>query len=184
MYGLEEKKSLIVIAVTGGIAAYRTCELVRSLVKQEQTVQVIMTENATRFIGPVTFEGLTDREVFAGKWDEGMVHIRMKNMAKVFAVVPATANIIGKFASGIADELVSTTYMAALGSGCPVIVAPSMNPGMYASPAVQRNLNLLKGDGVTVVDPAEGAAVCGDEGRGKMAEIGKIEEIILKLSNV
>lgn len=181
MYSKDRKGSVIVIAVTGGIAAYRTCELVRSLVKRGEQVQVIMTENALNFIGKATFEGLTDRPVYAGKWDEGMIHIHLKNQARVFAVVPATANSIGKFAGGIGDDIVSTTYLA-MTNVCPILIAPSMNPAMYESQAVQRNLSFLQESKVHIIDPSEGLAVCGDEGKGKMAPVEQIEEQIIALA--
>ncbi len=181
MYESDKKNSLIILAVTGGIAAYRTCDLVRSLVKQGESVQVLMTENATKFVGTTTFEALTDRPVYSGNWDSGMIHIRMKNMARIFAVVPATANTIGKFASGIADDIVSTTYMVAVGHKIPVMIAPSMNPGMYMSPAVVRNIKTLQSDGVVIQDPSTGAAVCGDEGKGKMASVNDIENAIMNI---
>jgi phosphopantothenoylcysteine decarboxylase/phosphopantothenoylcysteine decarboxylase/phosphopantothenate--cysteine ligase len=162
----------ILIAVTGSIAAYRTCDLVRSLVKQGYPVRVLLTKNATRFVGPVTFQALTGHNVYSEEWEAGMVHIDLKNLAAVFAIVPATANIVGKMANGIADDIVSSTYLAA---PCPVYVAPSMNPGMYASAAVQRNLRQLREDGVYIIDPGDGEVVCGDTGQGKMADIGVIE---------
>ncbi len=162
----------ILIAVSGSIAAYRTCDLVRSLVKQGYPVRVILTENAARFVGPVTFQALTGHNVYTSEWEAGMVHIDLKNLAAVFAVVPATANMIGKMANGIADDIVSSTYLAAT---CPVYVAPSMNPGMYSSKAVQRNLRTLSEDGVRLIDPGEGEVICGDTGQGKMADITAIE---------
>ncbi len=173
MFGKGEERDQIIVAVTGSIAAYRTCDVVRKLVQESFSVQVIMTQNATRFVGEVTYEGITDRPVYAGSWDNGMVHIHLKNRARLFAVIPATANIIGKFAAGIADDIVSTTYLAAMGT-CPVIVAPAMNPGMYSSAPVQRNLKILASDGVVVLDPAEGEAVCGDMGKGKLASVESI----------
>ena len=167
----------ILIAVTGGIAAYRTCELVRNLTKKGFPVRVIMTENAERFVGRLTFQALTGSPVYVASWEEGMVHIDMKNLAAVFGVVPATADIIGKFANGIADDLVSSTYLAAT---CPVVIAPSMNPGMYESRAVQRNLKTLREDGAIIVDPGEGEVVCGDEGRGKLATLDEIEARLIR----
>ena len=171
------KDKSILIAVTGSIAAFRTCELIRNLTKAGHDVRVLMTENAERFVGRVTFQALTGHTVYVSSWDEGMVHIDLKNMAGVFDVVPATANIIGKFAAGIADDVVSSTYLAVT---CPVVLAPAMNPGMYNSPAVQRNLATLQADGVVLVDPAEGEVVCGDVGRGKIAGLPTIEAAILK----
>ncbi len=168
----------IIIAVTGSIAAYKTCELVRSLTKQGFPVRVIMTENATKFVGRITFEALTGHPVRIDEYDTGMAHIDIKNLASVLAVVPASANIIGKMANGIADDLVTSTYLA---NTSPVIVAPSMNPGMYSHKAVQRNLKLLTEDGVHIVSPESGIVVCGDEGYGKLASIEVIEKKIIEL---
>jgi phosphopantothenoylcysteine decarboxylase len=168
----------IVIAVTGSIAAYKTCELVRNLTKEGFPVRVIMTAHATEFVGRITFEALTGKPVRIHEYDTGMAHIELKNIASVFAVVPATANIIGKFANGIADDLVTSTYLA---STCPILLAPAMNPGMYASPAVQRNLQILEKDGVVILDPSSGFVVCGDEGQGKLADIASIQSKILEL---
>jgi len=168
----------ILIAVTGSIAAYRACELTRNLVKDGYPVQVIMTEGAEKFVGKITFLALSGKPVYKSDWEEGMLHIELKNKAAVMAVVPATANIIGKFAGGIADDLVSSTYLAA---GCPVVVAPAMNPNMYNSPAVQRNLKQLKEDGVLVLDPQNGEVVCGDVGQGKLAQISVIEKTLKEL---
>lgn len=175
---MNEKR--IVLGITGSIAAYRTCEVARNLQKQNIPVQVVMTENAARFVGPITFEALTDRPVYVGKWDEGMVHIQLKNMATVYGVIPATANILAKFASGIADDIVTTTYAVAA-NVCPVVVAPSMNPNMYSSAPVQRNLKQLQADGVIILDSAEGEAVCGDVGKGKMADTALVEKTLIEL---
>ncbi|HRG45419.1 MAG TPA: phosphopantothenoylcysteine decarboxylase [Leptospiraceae bacterium] len=168
----------IVIAVTGSIAAYKTCELVRNLTKEGFPVRVIMTLHATEFIGRITFEALSGRPVRINEYDTGMAHIELKNIASVFAVVPATANIIGKFANGIADDLVTSTYLA---STCPILIAPAMNPGMYTSPAVTRNLQTLEKDGVQILDPSSGVVVCGDAGQGKLADISLIQNKIIEL---
>jgi len=168
----------IIIAVTGSIAAYKSCELVRNLTKKGFPVRVIMTKNATQFIGKITFEALTGKPVRIDEYDTGMAHIEIKNLASVFAVVPASANIIGKLANGIADDLVTSTYLA---NTSPVLIAPSMNPGMYMHQAVQRNLQILKNDGASIVSPDKGVVVCGDEGYGKLASIDVIEEEIIKL---
>jgi len=169
-------KKRIYIAVTGGIAAYKACELVRNLTKQKLPVSVLMTEHATRFVGAVTFEALSGHPVYTSQYDTGMAHIEIKNSAALFAVVPATANAIGKFANGIADDLVSSTYLALQ---CPVVIAPAMNPGMLAHPAVRRNLEQLKNDGAIIIDPESGEVVCGDEGQGKLAAIAEIEKVII-----
>ncbi|RHX82053.1 phosphopantothenoylcysteine decarboxylase [Leptospira yasudae] len=166
----------ILIAVSGSIAAYKACELVRNLTKEGYPVSVIMTAHATEFIGPITFEAMTGKKVRIDEYEQGMAHIDAKNSAAVIAVVPATANIIGKMANGIADDLVTSTYLAA---NCPVIVAPAMNPFMYSHSAVQRNLKRLAEDGVILADPSEGVVVCGDEGYGKLADISVIQKLIL-----
>ncbi len=168
----------IVIAVTGSIAAYKTCDLVRSLTKKGFPVRVIMTENATHFVGRITFEALTGKPVRIHEYDTGMAHIEIKKIASVFAVVPASANIIGKMANGIADDLVTSTYLA---NTSPTLIAPSMNPGMYLHKAVQRNLEILSKDGVHIVSPEKGVVVCGDEGYGKLASIDVIEQEIITL---
>ncbi len=168
----------LVIGVTGSIAAYRACDLIRSLTKKNISVHVCMTEGAEQFVGKVTFEALTGNPVYRDQWASGMPHIELKRIGKLLAIVPATANIIGKLANGIADDLLTSTYLAHTG---PVLIAPSMNPGMYASKAVQRNLFRLRDDGVHIIDPANGEAVCGDEGQGKLASIEQIETRIMEL---
>jgi len=168
----------IVIAVTGSIAAYKTCELVRNLKKEGLPVRVIMSPNATKFVGKITFEALSENPVLVEEFDSGMPHIETKNVASVFAVVPATANTIGKMATGIADDLVTSTYLA---STCPVVIAPAMNPGMYSKKIVQRNIEVLKKDGVTVIDSQKGVVICGDEGYGKMADILEIQKVLVEL---
>ncbi|EKR84434.1 phosphopantothenoylcysteine decarboxylase [Leptospira interrogans] len=175
---MSNLKKEILVAVSGSIAVYKTCELVRNLTKEGYPVSVIMTANATKFVGPITFEALTGKKVRVDEYEQGMAHIDAKNSASVIAIVPATANIIGKMANGIADDLVTSTYLAA---NCPVVIAPAMNPFMYAHPAVQRNLKRLIEDGVTLADPSEGVVVCGDEGYGKLAEISIIQKMILDL---
>ncbi|MCB1176144.1 MAG: phosphopantothenoylcysteine decarboxylase [Leptospiraceae bacterium] len=168
----------IVIAVTGSIAAYKTCDLVRNLKKKGYPVRVIMTEHALHFVGKITFEALTDQVVKIDEYETGMAHIEAKRSAAILAVVPATANIIGKMANGIADDLVTSTYLAAT---CPVLIAPAMNPGMYNSKPVQRNLKILEEDGITIMDPSSGVVICGDEGKGKLAAI---EDIQLKIEEI
>ncbi len=171
--------SLILVGVTGSIAAYKSCDLVRSLVKQGYSVQVLMTKNAERFVSKLTFQALSNRQVFSSEWEEGMVHINMKNIAGFYVICPASANCIGKFANGIADDIISSTYLAI---NCPVILGPAMNPGMYTSAAVQRNLQRLEEDGVHIIKPSHGKVVCGDTGQGKMAPIEEIETTLLNIA--
>lgn len=175
---MTESETSIVIAVTGSISAYRTCELVRNIKKLGFPVRVIMTKNSLQFVGKSTFEALTDKPVLTDEFESYMAHIEIKRIASVFAIVPATANTIGKMANGIADDLVTSTYLAIQ---CPVLIAPAMNPGMYASKPVQRNMKLLREDGVEIIDPAFGLVVCGDEGQGKLADIQVIQERILEI---
>ncbi|HMV81305.1 MAG TPA: flavoprotein [Leptospiraceae bacterium] len=177
---MELNEKQILIGVTGSIAAYKACELVRNLKKEGFPVRVVMTENALNFVGRTTFEALTDLPVYSSEYGGGMPHIELKNTAAVFAIVPATANIIGKMANGIADDLLSSLYLAAV---CPVIAAPAMNPGMYSHPAVQRNIQQIRKDGVEVIEPDDGTVVCGDTGKGKLAEIPIIQKRIIEVFN-
>ncbi len=175
---LKDKE--ILIGVTGSIAAYKACELVRNLKKEGFPVRVVMTENALNFVGRTTFEALTDLPVYSSEFGGGMPHIELKNSAAVLAIVPATADIIGKMANGIADDLLSSLYLASV---CPVIAAPAMNPGMYSHPAVQRNILQIRNDGVEVIEPDDGIVVCGDTGRGKLADILIIQKRIIEVFN-
>ena len=170
-------RNKIIIGVCGGIAVYKTCELVRSLIKQNLPTQIIMTKNATRFISKLTLTELSRCPAYSDEWDEGMLHINIKNQAAVYAVIPATANVIAKMAQGIADDLVTSTYISVQ---CPVIVVPAMNPNMLAHPATQRNIKRLREDGVMIIDPREDEVLCGDFGRGKLAEVAMVAQEIVK----
>ncbi len=169
----------IVLAVTASIAIFRSCELIRSLRKEHHSVRVIMTENATRFISKMNFSVLSEQRAYSSEWEEGMVHIDTKNAMDLYVVCPITANCIGKFANGIADDIVSSTYLAAQ---CPVLIVPAMNPQMYQAAAVQRNIEQLRCDGVHILSPQTAEVICGDYGQGKIAEnteiLKKIHEII------
>jgi phosphopantothenoylcysteine decarboxylase len=173
-------KGDVLIAVTGSIAAYKSCDLVRSLVKSGISTRVIMTPNSTHFVGRITFEALTGKPVLVDEYASGMPHIESKNGIALMAIVPATANTIAKCANGIADDLVSSTYLAA---SCPILVAPAMNPGMWSHPITQRNIQTLIKDGIQILSPQDGIVICGDEGQGKLADITKIEEAIRKILN-
>ena len=170
-------KKTVVMGISASIAAYKSCDLVRSLVKKKYDVHVILTPNAERFVGKVTWQALSGNRAFSSEWEEGMLHIELKNLADIFVVVPATANCIAKLAHGIADDIVSSTYLAL---DCPVLVAPAMNPTMYAAVAVQRNLATLREGGVGIIEAVGGEVLCGDTGQGKMAPIESIEETIEK----
>jgi len=165
------KNKNIVLGVSGGIAAYKSVELLRLLKGEGADVRVIMTANACRFVGPLTFEALAGHPVCTGLFDNhddaSIRHIEWAREADVVVIAPATANIIGKLANGIADDALST-FLLALTS--PIIVCPSMNTHMYQSRPVQRNLELLKGDGYHIVEPAAGDLACGTTGPGRLPE--------------
>lgn len=175
---MHNKKPIVILAICGSIAAYKACELVRLMSSHSIDTHVLMTRNAQRFIGKVTFETLTGNKVFSTEWEEGMMHIEMKNRADLMVVAPATANMIGKLANGIADDVISSTYLA---MQKPVIIAPAMNPGMYNHAAVQRNLTTLKNDGSLIVSPEKGVVICGDDGPGKLASIDDIFSHIMNV---
>jgi phosphopantothenoylcysteine decarboxylase/phosphopantothenate--cysteine ligase len=166
--GLEERK--ILLAVTGGISAYKSAFLVRLLVRAGAVVRVLMTDAATRFVTPLTFEVLSGNpvpmEMFVSRTDAPVEHVDLAVWADAVVIAPATADFIGKVAGGIADDLPSTVVCAAR---CPVWLAPAMNDGMWDNPAVRRNIALLKGDGRHIIEPGEGDLACGTRGAGRMA---------------
>lgn len=172
---------LIVLGVTGCIGAYKACELLRELQKRDLDVQVVMTSNATRFVSAMTFEALSRRPVFIDAFALGsqndIQHISLASSAELMVVAPATANIIGKFAHGIADDALSTLYLA---TTAPVVVAPAMNVEMLRHPAVQENLRVLRTHGVEVIDPGSGYLACGWLGPGRLAELPDIVDVVLK----
>lgn len=177
---MEALKREILIGVTAGIAEYKTCDLVSRLVKAGHGVTVVMTENAARLVGPRTFQALTGRNVLVQMFSEGSAipHIEPARAADLLCVAPATANFLAKAANGLADDLLSTLYLAFSG---PVLLAPAMNSQMWAKPAVQRNMRQLAEDGVQFVGPVSGRLACGEDGVGRMAEPSEIFEIIQKL---
>lgn len=168
----SEKKKCVVLGVTGGIAAYKACEILRLLQKRGMDVFVVMTKNATRFVSPLTFETLSGYPVAVDTFERPATweveHIALAKRADLFLIAPATANIIGKMACGIADDMLSTTVMA---TRAPVMIAPAMNTGMWDNPAVQQNLKTLADRGVHVVAPAVGYLACGDNGAGKLEDV-------------
>ncbi len=172
----------IVVAVTGGIAAYKTCEIVSLLKKRGANVKVVMTENATRFVSPLTFETLSDNPVITNTFSRPKTweveHIALAKQADLFLIAPCTANVIGKIASGIADDFLTTTVMACK---CPVVIAPAMNTAMYQNPIVQRNCNTLKELGYYFINPASGFLACGDIGQGRLPEPSSIVEYVCNL---
>lgn len=165
----------VLLGVTGGIAAYKAVELLRLLIKQDAEVDVIMTRSATEFVAPLTFQTLSNRPVHLHTFrllDKMEIsHTSLADRADLVIVAPATANIIGKYAGGVADDLLSTTLLA---TDAPVLLAPAMNPRMWAHDAVQENVALLQKRGVHFVGPAQGEVACQDEGWGRMAEPAEI----------
>lgn len=161
----------VLIGISGGIAAYKIPELVRLFTKAGASVKVVATRNALQFVSPLTLETLTTAkvysDVFASVNDYSTEHIALAKWADVFLIAPATANVLGKFANGIADDALSTLYLAYTGK---VYVAPAMNTHMYEHPAVQRNMQRLKEDGVAFLEPTEGMLACGDVGKGRMQD--------------
>ncbi len=161
----------LVVVMTGGIACYKVAELVRRLLDQGATVDVVMTEAATHFITPVTLQALSGRPVFVDAWDtrpdNAMAHITLTRGADAVVVAPASTDFLFKLAHGAADDLASTLCLA---RNCPLLVAPAMNREMWLNPATQRNVALLKDDGVTLLGPGSGAQACGETGDGRMLE--------------
>ncbi|MDD7602075.1 MAG: bifunctional phosphopantothenoylcysteine decarboxylase/phosphopantothenate--cysteine ligase CoaBC, partial [Firmicutes bacterium] len=161
-----------------GIAAFKTCQMVSDLTKKYE-VQVIMTPHATNFIHPLTFETLTGRKCLIDTFDRNfsyeVEHISVAKWADVFVVAPATANVIAKFAHGICDDMLTTTFLACK---APKVIAPAMNTNMYDNPITQQNLQSLRSLGMQIVEPVSGLLACGDTGRGKMADIDIIEEAV------
>jgi phosphopantothenoylcysteine decarboxylase/phosphopantothenate--cysteine ligase len=166
----------VLIGVTGGIAAYKAAALVSQLVQAGAGVSVVMTRCATKLVAPKTFEALSGRPVGLKMFGPGShPHIELANAAEVLCVAPATADILGKAAHGIADDLLSTVLLSFVG---PVLFAPAMNCHMWEKPAVQRNLAQLKSDGCTILDPEEGRLSCGEVGLGRMAAPERIVQTI------
>jgi phosphopantothenoylcysteine decarboxylase/phosphopantothenate--cysteine ligase len=167
----------VVLGVTGCIGAYKACEVLRELQKRDVDVHVVMTQAATRFVAPMTFEALSRHAVFIDQWALGeqsdIRHISLADSADLLLVAPATANILGKFARGIADDALSTLYTA---TTAPVVVAPAMNVNMFSHPAVTENLEILRSRGVRVVEPGAGYLACGWLGKGRLAEVPEIVE--------
>ena len=175
----------IVLGVTGGVAAYKACELARLLGKAGAVVDVVMTAAGTRFVTPLTFQALTGRPVYTALWDvpqeNGMAHIDLTRGADAVIIAPATADFIAKLAHGCADDLLSSLCLArsvagsaGADSGCPLLVAPAMNRQMWENPATQRNVAQLRADGVSILGPAAGEQACGEVGEGRMLEAAEL----------
>ena len=175
-----ENKRCVVLGVTGGIAVYKALDVISALRKKDVDVRVIMTKSATEFVTPLTFQSMSQNivttDMFAEPKAWEIQHISLAKRADVFLVAPATANIIGKVANGIADDMLSTTIMA---TRAKVVFAPAMNTNMYTNPIVQENIAKLKKLGYEFIEPASGRLACGDEGKGKLAPASDIVEKVL-----
>ena len=167
------------LAINGGIAAYKSCELVRLLKKQCHSVSVLMTDSATEFVSPLTFQALTGNPVlsdtYSGASNNGMAHINLTREADAFLIAPATANTIAKIANGLADNLLTNLVAA---RKCPLAVAPAMNVEMWNNPANLRNIEQLVSDGITVFYPNSGEQACGETGTGRMVEAVDLADLL------
>ncbi len=170
----------ILLGVTGSIAAYKAAELAHLLYKEGHEVEVIMTESATKFITPLTFRSLTKNnvytEMFRDDFPKEIKHISLAQKADVVLIAPASANIIGKIAAGIGDDMLSTTLLAVRNK--PVLIAPAMNTNMWDNPIVQDNIEKLKRYGYLFIDPKESLLACGDLGKGAMADVKDIVKAV------
>ena len=176
----ETGRRRVLLGVTGGIAAYKVAELARALIRNNVQVQVAMTAAGTKFVTPATFQALTGRPVVTDLWDasfpNAMAHIELSRGVDAIVVAPASADFLAKLAHGLADDLLSTTCLA---RNCALLVAPAMNREMWDNPATQRNVNLLRGDGVAILGPASGDQACGEVGMGRMLEPEELLQSIL-----
>ncbi|HUS48392.1 MAG TPA: flavoprotein [Phycisphaerae bacterium] len=174
----------VLLCVTGGIACYKSADLASKLVQAGAGVSVAMTEAAARFVAPLTFQTLTGRQVYSSLWQSTerfeAAHLSPTERADVLLIAPATADIIGKIAGGIADELVCCLVLSSTGQ-CPIMLAPAMNERMWQAPATQANIERLKSWGAHVVGPASGRLACGAEGVGRMAEPAEILKAVTDL---
>lgn len=178
------KNKNIIVGVTGSIAAYKSCELVRNFIKKEADVQVVMTKNASNFITPLTLQTLSGKRVatdaFDLEWESKIGHIHLADSSDLIVVAPASASFIGKLANGITDNLLSTVIIA---SKAKVVICPAMNVNMYENPLVAENIRKLENAGYKIVEPYEGDLACGWEGKGRLADIEDISiEIEKELS--
>jgi phosphopantothenoylcysteine decarboxylase/phosphopantothenate--cysteine ligase len=179
---MSKKQKHVLVGVTGGISAYKACELVRRLMKKSFKVTVMMTKEAAQFVTELTFRNLTNQPVFTDMFSKDVAwdpcHISLAESADLVAIVPATANFIGKIANGICDDLPSCVVMA---TRAKILVAPAMNDNMFLHPAFKSNLNTIKKFGYTVVSPVKGRLACGKTGIGHLAEVETIALQIEKL---
>src|SRR5262245_59205558 len=178
----KDQKFRVGLGVSGGIAAYKAIEVLRGLQKAGCDVQVCMTRHATEFIQPLTFRALTDKYVLVDDYapanPDPIAHINFSQNIDLLLIVPATANIIAKFANGVADDFLTSTYLA---STAPVLIAPAMNTTMWEQPATQRNIEQLKKDGVRFVEPIAGELACKTVGTGKLEDVENIVSQAMRL---
>jgi phosphopantothenoylcysteine decarboxylase/phosphopantothenate--cysteine ligase len=175
---MSVRNKKVLVGVGGGIAAFKSVELVRELGRRGAQVKVVMTGNATRFVGPITFTALTGEPAVTNLWDAsyaGEIHVTLSDWADAFVIAPATANLLARAASGLADDVVLASLACAKG---PVLMAPAMHDRMWSRPSTQRNLERLRGDGVRMVGPVEGRLANGRIGMGRMAEPAQIVEAL------
>ncbi len=174
---------IVLLGVCGGIAAYKSCEILRMLAKEGAEVQCVLTPNAANFVTPLTFQALSGQTALVDEFpgqptigiEDPYLHLNTTRNADLFLICPATANTIAKLAAGIADNLLCSTYLAA---DCPVAIAPAMNLRMWEHPATQENIARLKQRGVIVIDPEEGELACGEEGSGRLADLREIVAVV------
>lgn len=178
--GLKGRK--IVLAVTGSISSYKAAEIASQLVQKDAQVTCMMTRGATEFITPLTFQTLTGRRTLCKEFDlelhEDETHLKLARETELFLIAPATANVIGKLACGIADNVVITFALAV---ECPIVIAPAMNSKMYNNKTVQENISKLKKNGVKFIEPGKGFLACGDVGIGRLEEPENIVKYVEKL---
>ncbi len=181
MKPLEGKE--IILGITGGIAVYKAVDILRHLTRDGAGVTVVMTRHAREFVTPLTFQVLSKNPVYSDMFKgnmagKGMEHISLAERGDILLVAPATANIIGKFANGIADDLLSTLFLSVT---CPVLIAPSMNEKMYHNIVVQENIKRLHNRNIEIIEPVYGELACGDEGKGRLADVDSIIEKVIEL---
>ncbi|WZL74782.1 bifunctional phosphopantothenoylcysteine decarboxylase/phosphopantothenate--cysteine ligase CoaBC [Clostridiaceae bacterium 35-E11] len=176
------KNKNVVIGVTGGIAVYKAADIVSQLKKYDINIDVIMTQSAQRFVHPLTFQALSQNFVVTHMFDEpktwDVEHISLAQKADLFLIAPATANVIGKIANGIADDMLTTTVMA---TKAPILIAPAMNTKMFENPVIQQNISKLKSIGYKFIEPASGRLACGDIGKGKLADTNVIVNEVINV---
>ncbi len=170
----------IILGVTGSIACYKACDIANTLTKEGNSVKVVMTEAGTKFVTPLTFRTLTKNKVYTDMFDddepEYVAHIRLAEEADLMVICPASADFIAKAAAGIADDMLTTTYLAYVNK--PIIVCPAMNTNMYENPATRKNLEILRERGVNIVEPKVAHLACGTTGKGALADLDVIHDAI------